>query len=341
MMAFGDPAATIAGKTLGGPSLPWNREKTWVGFLADWAIGGFASVLVFAFVSGRGFDANAVAILMIGAGIYAFLESVRSGLDDNLVAPLPTALAIYAMAMTWPPELPAGSDPKRVGAALLINVVVAGATAALRIVRPSGAVAGAVLGFLVLVLGGWKAYAVLWAFFLLGTLATKLGYAAKRRAGLAQPDSGRRGAAHVVANGLVPAALLALGAPLPAFVAAFAAALADTLGTEIGTLYGKKAYAPLGLRPLPAGTPGAISVAGTVASLLGSSVLAALAWALGAVPEALAPVVALAGCAGALVESAVNDLGRRFGFRLDHEFANALNTFVAAVLTLRFTGTAA
>src|SRR5260370_31941361 len=29
MMAFGDPAATIAGKLLGGPRLPCNPEKTW------------------------------------------------------------------------------------------------------------------------------------------------------------------------------------------------------------------------------------------------------------------------------------------------------------------------
>jgi dolichol kinase len=36
MMAFGDPAATIAGKLLGGPRLPWNPEKTWTGTLANW-----------------------------------------------------------------------------------------------------------------------------------------------------------------------------------------------------------------------------------------------------------------------------------------------------------------
>src|SRR5450432_1205956 len=38
MMAFGDPAAAIAGRTVGGPALPWNREKTWVGMLANWAV---------------------------------------------------------------------------------------------------------------------------------------------------------------------------------------------------------------------------------------------------------------------------------------------------------------
>ena len=38
MMAFGDPAAAIAGKLVGGPALPWNSKKTWVGLLANWAV---------------------------------------------------------------------------------------------------------------------------------------------------------------------------------------------------------------------------------------------------------------------------------------------------------------
>ena len=39
MMAFGDPAAAIAGRLVGGPRLPWNREKTWIGLLSNWAVG--------------------------------------------------------------------------------------------------------------------------------------------------------------------------------------------------------------------------------------------------------------------------------------------------------------
>ena len=42
---------------------------------------------------------------MIGAAIYAFLESVRAGIDDNLVGALPTALAIYQMSLVFPPPL--------------------------------------------------------------------------------------------------------------------------------------------------------------------------------------------------------------------------------------------
>ena len=35
MMAFGDPAASIAGPAVGAPALPWNRRKTWVGLLGE------------------------------------------------------------------------------------------------------------------------------------------------------------------------------------------------------------------------------------------------------------------------------------------------------------------
>src|SRR5262249_5898772 len=63
MMAFGDSAATILGRLIEGPSLPWNPVKTWVGFLANWALGGFAAVLIVAFVAGR-LEPVAVAMLL-------------------------------------------------------------------------------------------------------------------------------------------------------------------------------------------------------------------------------------------------------------------------------------
>jgi len=332
MMAFGDPAAAIVGKSVGGPTLPWNPRKTWVGALTNWAVAGTSSILVFLFVSRREIAADSVAILMIGAGLYAFLESVESGLDDNIVAPLPVALAVYQMGLSWPPTLPSGTW---LGLAAGVNLAVAILMGTLSVVRPSGAVAGGILGFVILGFGGWGAYAVLWSFFLLGTLATRLGYRRKASAGLAQSDSGRRGAAHAVANCLVPAALVLLGTPAIGLVAAFGAALADTLGTEVGTLYGRHAFSPLGFRALPAGTPGAISWPGTAASLAGAAAIAVVGWQLRLFPAALLWAAVLGGFLGALAESVINDFGRRTGFQLDHEFANALNTFVGAMLALR------
>ena len=337
MMAFGDPAASIAGKTVGGPKLPWNPGKTWVGLLSNWAVGGATAILVFLFVSRRELQPDAVAILVAGAAIYAFLESVRAGLDDNIVAALPTALAVYQMSQVFPPPLFRLGElgGTRLLVAIGVNAAAAALMGGLRVVSGSGAVAGGIAGFLVLLFGGWPAYGLLWSFFLLGTLATKLGYRRKKAAGVAQADSGRRGAAHVAANCLVPASLLLLGVRSVGYVGAFAAALADTLGTEIGTLFGRRPFSPLTLRPMEPGTPGAISVPGTAASLAGAVVIAAAGVGLGLASPRLAVAAAAGGFAGALTESVLSAMGRRFLFRLDHEFANGLNTFVGAMIALR------
>src|SRR5690606_23933522 len=34
VLAFGDGTATLVGKLVGGPRLPWNRDKTWSGLTA-------------------------------------------------------------------------------------------------------------------------------------------------------------------------------------------------------------------------------------------------------------------------------------------------------------------
>jgi uncharacterized protein (TIGR00297 family) len=344
MMAFGDPAAAIAGKLLGGPALPWNREKRWVGLAANWAAGATAAILVFRFVSARPLVPLAVVLLLAGAAVYAFLESVRAGLDDNLVAAVPTALVMIQLG-NWPeaPLLPfhAGASGRLVTAAVL-NAIVAGVTWRAGVVARSGALAGAVVGFLVLAYGGWAAYALLWMFFLAGTVATKWGYGVKREAGTAQSDRGRRGVAHVTANCLVPVALLVLGVPAAAFAAALGAALADTLGTEVGSLFGRDPRSPLTFDPVVPGTPGAVSLAGTGAALGGAALIALIAWVIGWHSREVLPAVVAGGFLGALAESVLADARRRSaagagGPRLDHEFANAFNTFAGAMIALALT----
>ncbi|HEY7575871.1 MAG TPA: DUF92 domain-containing protein [Thermoanaerobaculia bacterium] len=330
MLAFGDPAAEIAGRTVGGPRLPWNREKTWAGFLACLLIAMLAGAMLYLFVSGAAFDRYAAVVLGATALTFAFLESVRAGIEDNLVAPIPAALVFFGLVENW--RLWSDARGPGLPLAALINAILALAGGFLRVVTPSGAVAGFLLGTWILTFGGREPYIILWAFFLLGTVATKWGYAAKAARGVAQEKGGRRGAAHVIANCGVPAAILIFW-PIPVlYVSAFAAALADTLGTEFGTLLGKRPFSPLSLRPLPAGTPGAVSWAGTAAGLAGATLIGILAAAIHWILPTDVVLVAFAGAAGSWLESAVVDLGRRRDFRLDHEFANAFNTFAGAVV---------
>lgn len=348
MMAFGDPAATIAGKLLGGPALPWNRRKRWIGFLAYASVGAVAATAAWLWVaSARGLTVSVgscLALLLPVVVLAAFLESLDTGLDDNWVPPIPCALLLaFLLVEMLRPSLWSQLPAPKWALALAVNIVIALVTGTLGIVSVSGAAAGGVVGTVILALGGFPQYTVLWGFFLFGTLATRLGYQKKKERGTEQEGKGRRGARHVVANCGVPALLCVLGFIAlkgggrllsVAYVAAFAAALADTLGTEVGSLYGRKPISLLSARAVAPGSRGAVSLSGLAAGLAGALAIGVLAVAVGLIPMSSLWVVAAAGLAGSVFESLLSDLGRLRGFRVDHEFANAFNTFVGAVVAL-------
>jgi uncharacterized protein (TIGR00297 family) len=346
MMALGDPAATIAGKTVGGPRLPWNPKKTWAGLGAYAVVGTVTAVAFYAWVGSEiAFPPKWPLCALLGAIVIvgALFESWDTGLDDNWLPPipcavlLPTAIAVI-LCGRWR-ELGSLPWPLAIG----VNAAVALAMAGLRLVAPSGAVAGAIVGSIVLAFGGWGAYAILWAFFALGTAATRIGYRRKEERRTAQAGGGRRGARHVMANCGVAAFVCASGwliasltgglaFPAAAFAGAFAAALADTLGTEIGSLYGRRPVSPLSLEAVPSGTPGAVSIAGLAGGFLGAGAIGAVAASVNWIPWLLVWAVVVAGLVGSLAESVLSDaVGRRRG-RLSHEFANVFNTFVGAVV---------
>lgn len=347
MMAFGDPAAAVAGRSLGGPGLPWNERKTWAGSLAYLAVGGTAAALLYRWVgsAAAGMPWGTLIWLVGPAALAAaFLESYPTGIDDNWITPLPASLLVYASSVSLLSRV--WAIPGHWLIACCVNLGVAVATGLLGIVGVSGAIAGGIAGTIVLAFGGWPFYAVLWAFFLAGTLATKLGYREKLRRGTAQSRGGRRGAEHVIANCGVGGVLcllffvtagpsrllLAVG-----FAASFAAALADTFGTEFGSLYGRTAFSLTRFRRVQPGTRGAVSLAGTVAGLAGGLAIGALAAAARVIAAKLVVVIGISGLAGSLVESLVLDLAERRAQPLDHEFVNALNTLAGALIAMEIT----
>ncbi|HEY6147670.1 MAG TPA: hypothetical protein VIZ69_08220, partial [Thermoanaerobaculia bacterium] len=126
MLAFGDPAAAIAGRRIGGPALPWNPRKTWSGLLADFAVSAAAGVALFAFLSppgARGF----VAPVLAAAAAFAGAESLRTGIEDNLVAPLAGALVLWgALVGSAAGASGAGSWPaSKILTAVAVNAAVA------------------------------------------------------------------------------------------------------------------------------------------------------------------------------------------------------------------------
>jgi uncharacterized protein (TIGR00297 family) len=346
MMAAGDPMASIAGKLAGGPRLPWNAAKTWSGLAAYALFGGAAGTLLMAFV-GRVAISYALAAFAGFALLGAFLESIQTGLDDNFVPGLGVAFAwgtlhLGPLASNLVAPTIRGGAAVTLAVAAGVNAGIALLSVLLGVVSLSGGIAGAIVGFVILHFGGWGSYAVLWTFFLFGTIASKLGYARKEKLGTAQSDRARRGARHALANTAVGAWLaFAIGSrthassipvlPL-ALAGSFAAALADTFGTELGTLLGRRPFLLSRMRAVPPGTRGAVSGAGILGGILGAGLVAATGAATGLYPFALLWVVIAAGIAGSLAESVLIDVSARRGISVDHEFCNAFNTLVGAAV---------
>ena len=219
--------------------------------------------------------------------------------------------------------------------ALAINLFLAGAALLLRLVRPSGAIGGLAIGVVIFLSAGASGYALLVAFFVIASAATKFGYRRKSELGVAQESRGRRGAVHAAANCLVPL-VCALGwrffgadAWKLAYAGAFATALADTVSSELGQVFGKTPVLPTSFRKVPVGTEGAVSVEGTLLGLAAAAILGLLAVLLTFLNGYLSLVpIALAALIGTLAESYLARIIRTKG--LGNEFANLFNTAVGA-----------
>jgi uncharacterized protein (TIGR00297 family) len=195
----------------------------------------------------------------------------------------------------------------------LAGLLLAGALAfgarAVRSLSRGGAVAALVVGT-VATIAGWPWAIVLITFFLTSSALSRFRRSAReaRIAGIVE-KSDERDAVQVLANGgIFAAAALAstvTGQPVLATAAlgALAAAAADTWATEVGTLAGGIPRSVVSLEPLPPGTSGGVSVAGTLASVAGATLVAAVAYLTGAGRMPLA--VFIGGIAGSAADSLI------------------------------------
>ncbi|MDN5697885.1 MAG: DUF92 domain-containing protein, partial [Rubrobacter sp.] len=137
-----------------------------------------------------------------------------------------------------------------------------------------GALGGFLLGALIYLCLDWRGFAVRALFVAGGAALTRLGYGAKRRAGIAEARRGRRGARNALANCGVAVVCAVLAAVTPfagAFAAAFAAALgaafSDTAESEVGQLARRRPRLITTFKTAPPGSDGAISLPGTIAGV--------------------------------------------------------------------------
>jgi uncharacterized protein (TIGR00297 family) len=346
ILAFGDGAATIAGKRFGGPRIPWNRDKSWSGSAA-FVIAGLAGAYAIAIWMVFPYSL-AIVTAVVSAAV---VESLALGVDDNLTVPAAAAVALAALAMhPFHPYSPPLASLWWLGA----NTVLALAGYLLRSVDLSGAVGGWILGTIILLGAGAPMYIALLTFFVIGTAATKLGYRRKAAAGLAQEKGGRRGFGHAFSNvGVATICAIAFSRwsrthwPIDAAfiiymmgIGSLATAAADTTASEIGQLLGRRTFLPLTFRKVPVGTEGAISVEGTVAGIVAGFVvaLAGLAatqpmFGFSAKFVWLATVLCtVAAAAGSYVESVVGSWNRKTAQPVPNGVLNFFNTAVGATI---------
>jgi uncharacterized protein (TIGR00297 family) len=170
-----------------------------------------------------------------------------------------------------------------------------------RMLTADGAAAASIVGCITFARGGVPGTASMLVFFGSSSLLSRVGEGRKEALPLAQAKGARRDAWQVLANGGVAALSGGLGRRYAA-TGALAAAAADTWATELGMLAGRQPRLITNFRHVPPGTSGGITPEGLLASL-GGAVLVGLASAAPRREWAIVRAAALAGLAGALLDS--------------------------------------
>ena len=337
LMAAGDAAAGAVGRRFGRTPLPWNRSKTLVGSIAFVPAAALFSWALLVWMGRRPLEA---ALLAGPTALFGMaVESLPWRLNDNLTVPLLSALFLAGLMRIDPGRLQAAAPGLLEGfiTGALVNLVLAVVFRRARVVDRSGAVAGYLIGVVTCTFAGWRGFAVLLSFFVLGSAATRLGYRRKARAGIAQPKHGARSARHALANCGVAVflAIVAAGAgdPAPfvlAFVCAYATAAFDTVSSEVGQAYGGRPLMITTLRRVPAGTDGAVSWLGTLAGAAAALLVGGVAVALGLLgPERLG-IVVTAAFVGSTADSLLGATLEARGL-MDNEAVNFSNTLVGGL----------
>lgn len=177
-----------------------------------------------------------------------------------------------------------------------------------RVLDRLGVYAAAALGIIVGALGHWTWLVILLGFLGTAHKATKWRFEEKASKGLSESSDGHRSWGNVVANGGLPG-LVAIIAfivddhenGLWLFSAAVSVAAADTFASEIGCLDNRVRMITT-LKKCEPGLNGGFSPNGQIAALVGSTIIAILAFASEANVE-LAALVAVIGWLGCQVDS--------------------------------------
>ena len=342
IMALGDGMASVTGGALRGPALPWNREKTWSGFLGFIVAGTAGAYVLTRWMAPAVAPDVALRICAATALVGAIVESAPVRLDDNATVPLVSGAFMFCLFFVERSALDSNLPflGRRIVLAAATNLALAVLALRIKMVTRSGALCGFVLGVAVYLGYGYKSFLLMFAFFAIGSVATRFGYKRKAARGVAERRGGARSWREAVANSLAGAffSLLVItthheGAFLMALVAAFAEATGDTVSSEIGQWISDRAYLITTFKPVPAGEDGGVSVGGSLAGGLASALVVALAFGMGLCGKGGAAIALAAAVAGNLLDSALGATLERRGL-VTNGIVNFAGTSFAGALAL-------
>ena len=342
ILALGDGTASVTGGALRGPALPWNHQKTWSGFLGFIVAGTAGAYVLTRWVAPAVAPDIALRICVATAVVGAIVESLPVRLDDNATVPLVAGAFMFCLYFVERSALDSNLPflGRRIALAAVVNLALAVLAFRLKVVTRSGAVCGFLLGVAVYLGYGYKSFLLMLAFFLIGSVATRFGYARKAARGVAEKRGGARSWREALANSLAGAffSLLVItthheGAFLMALIAAFAEATGDTVSSEIGQWISDRAYLITTFQPVPAGEDGGISVGGSIAGALASALVVALAFSTGLCGKGGAAIALSAAVAGNLLDSVLGATLERRGL-ITNGIVNFAGTSFAGALAL-------
>jgi uncharacterized protein (TIGR00297 family) len=326
--------------------LPWNREKTVAGTIAFMVCGGYGASALAVWTRPAVVPTPEMAFVLVAplvaAIIAGLVETIPIRLDDNISVPMTAAAVLWLVSLMTPEAIEAARDDvlSNLPWALGVNAAVSYLGYRARTVSLSGMIGGALIGIVIYAAGGWRAWVFLFLTFFVATAASKLELKRKRLLGIEEERGGRRGAGNAFANCGVAAAAAIAAVATPystqawiAFVAALTAGGSDTVASEIGKAWGKSTFLVTSLARVKPGTPGAMSLQGTVAGIVAALVLAevgVVAVSIGY--ETILPIV-VGATMGALVESALAATLEGPGI-LNNDMLNFINTAVAAAVAI-------
>ena len=221
--------------------------------------------------------------------------------------------------------------------ALVVTIAFTAVARYIRGVSRSGAVAGALVCFLLYTCAGPGAILALLSVFVLAWVTTRFGSSRKLKLRIAEKQDGR-GASQVLANlgaavGCV--VLYALLGKNVIFLLAAAASLseaaADTVSSEVGQASNPKARLVTTWNQVPAGIDGAVSLQGTLAGIAAATIVSLVCVLGGLLPWKWMGISAVGGVAGMIADSYLGASLQRRGM-LNNDSVNFLSTLLSAVV---------